>query len=634
VCGVNGSTLSADNLESQYNTSGISDPTFPATQAQLEQIANVGAAVNTPADSFTLTTGLVTGGSSSNTEALDLVYHTMTDGGSGLLNAFYEFNIGGDGVPTGATITGRLTGGNDDLAVYAYNWGSSSWVQIGEFNGKNIGADDVNNYTLFTSHVGSGANLGKVRIRVNSTGLTGATFRVDQAYVSYAIVARSVGYADGAIWVDTNGSNTNTESYVDGTADNPVSTWAAALTLSSQLNITRFHIINGSTITLSGNSDNFTLIGDNWTLALNGQSITGAHFRGASVTGTGSGAGADFHDCELANGATLTVGACDFFNCAVAGSIVMTEADTYYFDKCYSGVAGTATPDIDFGSTVGNTNLNFRHYSGGIEVKNMGDVGTDRMSLEGDGQIIINSNCTTGTIAIRGNFTITDNTSGAINFSDNARYDIDQPWSSTNVPTNFSALDVSTSGAVTVAATTAGAGTATIANQTIIIDHLTDIKGSTSVFSTGTDTLPSIYDQTVGIKAKTDLIAAGSQVTVVAPVAANNDVSVISGDDYKTTNGRQLDFTYGAWPTLSSSGGVTFNYRQAGMSDNAFTSITGSVVTSSSGSNQTARFELGSSQTDDMLIGTNVYEIRVLANLIGGNIATLVNNSHMTVYSS
>jgi hypothetical protein len=67
-----------------------------------------------------------------------------------------------------------------------------------------------------------------------------------------------------------------------------------------------------------------------------------------------------------------------------------------------------------------------RQYSGGIEVKQMGDTGTDNMSLEGNGQLVINANCSGGTIAIRGNFTITDNASGAVGTSDDARYDITQ----------------------------------------------------------------------------------------------------------------------------------------------------------------------------------------------------------------
>jgi hypothetical protein len=190
--------------------------------------------------------------------------------------------------------------------------------------------------------------------------------------------------------------------------------------------LNRFHVANGSTITLSGNSDNYTLFGDNWTLDLNGQSIVAAHFNGASVTGTGTGAGYDFHECTLAGGATLTLADGDFFNCAIAGDVILTAAGTYYLDKCFSGVAGTATPSIDLGGAVGNSNLNMRHYSGGVEIKNMNAAGSDTMSLEGHGQLVLNANCAGGTIAIRGHFTVTDNAGGAVTLSEDARYDVDQ----------------------------------------------------------------------------------------------------------------------------------------------------------------------------------------------------------------
>jgi formylmethanofuran dehydrogenase subunit C len=44
------------------------------------------------------------------------------------------------------------------------------------------------------------------------------------------------------------------------------------------------------------------------------------------------------------------------------------------------------------------------------------------VSVEGNGQITINANCTGGTIAIRGNFDRTDLSGGAITFSDDARF--------------------------------------------------------------------------------------------------------------------------------------------------------------------------------------------------------------------
>lgn len=416
-------TTAANNLELQYDGTGITGDTFPATQAQVGQIANVGAAVNTSAESYTLTTGVQASGTFSETAPLDGTYHQHTDT-AGAMELYYQFDVTGVGVPVSTKVTGRLSGTNDTLGVFAYNWAGASWDQVGTYVGQAGTTDVVRSYDLYTSHVGTGANLGKVRIRFYAAaGLTTADLYIDQILVSYSVVSQTVGYALGAIWVDTNGSNTNTEPYVDGTADNPVSTWAAALTLSTSTGIKKFSIANGSSVTLTANSDNYVMMGEEWSLALGGQSITSASIMGATVSGISAGANARFVDCKIG---TVSLTACGMYRCALTDTITLLSVDTYLLDGCFSGIAGAGTPTVDFGAAIGNTALNMRHYSGGVEIQNMGTTGTDTMSLEGDGQLVINANCAGGTVTIRGHFTITDNAGGALTQSDNARYDITQ----------------------------------------------------------------------------------------------------------------------------------------------------------------------------------------------------------------
>ena len=134
--------------------------------------------------------------------------------------------------------------------------------------------------------------------------------------------------------------------------------------------------------------------------------------RGAEVTGICTAAVAPhFADCEIGD---ATLPGCHLHAASLEGDIILSEAGAYFLDQCYSAMAGTSTPSIDFGSGVGSTQLNMRHYSGGIEIKNIGQNGTDNMSLEGDGQLILNTNCSGGTIAIRGSFKVTDNASAAV----------------------------------------------------------------------------------------------------------------------------------------------------------------------------------------------------------------------------
>ncbi len=258
--------------------------------------------------------------------------------------------------------------------------------------------------------------------------LTGATHNIPtSAGRRLRGIQEFQGYAGGMIWIDTLNGTAGTTDFENGTVENPVLTWADALILAASLKMFSFHISNGSTITLTANSDNYTFMGGEWTLLLNGQSCSDAVFIGAHVTGTCTGVVVVFRDCQLAfGGGSLVVAGMEAHDCGIAGDITLTAANTYSLDQCYSGVAGVATPSLDFGAAVGTTNLNFRHYSGGIEIKNIGRVGTDKMSLEGFGQLVLNANCLGGTIAMRGHFTVTDNAGDVVALSDDARYDVDQ----------------------------------------------------------------------------------------------------------------------------------------------------------------------------------------------------------------
>jgi hypothetical protein len=111
---------------------------------------------------------------------------------------------------------------------------------------------------------------------------------------------------------------------------------------------------------------------------------------------------------------SCTLGASHLHNCGLTGTLTLSQATTYTLQTCHSEIAGSGSPTIDFGAAVGNMSLNMRRYSGGVEVQNMGVTGTDTMSLEGHGALTINANCTGGTIVLRGLFTVTDNSGGAV----------------------------------------------------------------------------------------------------------------------------------------------------------------------------------------------------------------------------
>ena len=388
-----------------------------------QQSIAFGAALHQVANSNSLVTvGTVASGTFASTALLDGIYWRIQDDG-GELDMYFEFLISADGVPTAISHIGRIQGSGDDLDVFAFNWGST-WEHISVLVGANPPNDLVETFALFPQHVGTGANLSKVRVRFyQPSGLVSANFYSDQVVLSYIVLNRSVGYADGGIWVDTNNGSPGAVQFINGVADNPVDNWADALTLSAILGMRRFHIAGGSSITLTASSDNYQIIGNEYVLDLNGKSIAGAFIEGANITGTSAGLNARLVDCLLG---TVSLTQCTLVRCGVSTIITLLTAGTYLFEGCWSAVAGVSTPTLDFGAALGDTNLNLRHWSGGWEILNMGRLGTDKMSLEGDGQLIVNANCVGGTIAIRGAFTRTDNASGAVTFSEDARIDMQQ----------------------------------------------------------------------------------------------------------------------------------------------------------------------------------------------------------------
>jgi hypothetical protein len=253
--------------------------------------------------------------------------------------------------------------------------------------------------------------------------LTGATHNVaTSAGRRLRGIQEFQGYENGTIWIDTVNGTAGTVDYENGTVENPVNTLADALTIAASLNMTRFTIVNGSTITLASATTNKVFFGINWTLVLNGQDISGSAFIGAHVSGIASGVGTEqtFKQCHL--GAITHIKETHMLECGILGTQTVGEAGDYFFDRCHSAIAGTATWVFDFGAAIGNTNLNLRNYSGGVQLENMGDTGVDTASIEGRGQII-EGTCTGGTIAARGLFT----TSGITNITlvDGARYDSD-----------------------------------------------------------------------------------------------------------------------------------------------------------------------------------------------------------------
>jgi len=183
---ISGDTIAADNLESQYDGTGLIGDNYPANQKQVGLISSGAAAIATTAESATITTGTETG-TYANTVEADETFHIVEPSG-GVTDFYYQFDIGPNALPVGIDWEGYANGQGDKYESYAWNWTSSSWEQIGTCEGINGTSLRTMSRILTAAHVGtSGGDVGKVRFRIYST--TGSKIATDRLLCTYSIVA-------------------------------------------------------------------------------------------------------------------------------------------------------------------------------------------------------------------------------------------------------------------------------------------------------------------------------------------------------------------------------------------------------------------------------------------------------------
>lgn len=210
------------------------------------------------------------------------------------------------------------------------------------------------------------------------------------------------------VFIDDGVANENTVLGIDGLESNPVSTIVAATTIAAALGSQRFYLINDSQITLAQTYEGHEFIGIGIMnqITLGSQDVDNSHFEGLILTGTQGGSQFMYAmRCQLQSLLGVEIIACE---CEVTGNITLRVATNQTFRHCVSAVPGGATPVLIFPGAGGATTVNWRHYSGGLTVKDarLNDV----MSYEADGQFIIDASCTSFEVHIRGMVSpITDN---------------------------------------------------------------------------------------------------------------------------------------------------------------------------------------------------------------------------------
>jgi hypothetical protein len=394
-----------DDSLSNNSTTGTVGYALTYTQNAVGNLALTGAPSYEAPSSYVLSTGTQTGGTYQSVDTSNAVYHIHTDSG-GLLSLYYEYSLKSDEQAVGILFKGRITGINDSVHIQAYDW-TSTWITVYTLAGTS-GATDTNvSSALVSKYTGTGVNVGKVRIRfVNSVTLSSATLYVDQMIIGKTITNRSVGYADGAIWVDDSKSNTNTVAFIDGVADNPVSTWAAALTLSASVGLKRFRLVGNSSIAFTAASTGYEIVGGN--VDLGNQNVSNSRIYYSTITGIqGSGTALfEAFNCILNAVTGLWVNA---WSCKLRGSFTLAAGSSHFFTCGSAGPATGYAPTFDL--SAGASTIGMRLYSGKLTVDNL--TAGDTLSFDSPaGQLILNASCIGGEVRLRGLVDFTNSGTG------------------------------------------------------------------------------------------------------------------------------------------------------------------------------------------------------------------------------
>ncbi len=240
----------------------------------------------------------------------------------------------------------------------------------------------------------------------NMTHLLGVAAKMFSQYIG----------SDGpGIFVDSSAANTSTTLGVDGTEDNPVSTFAASRTLADALGVKVYYLEGNADVTLAATHVDWEFIGlgsvkDN-IVNLGSQDVSRSLFRNLTLEGTQGGAGRiTVRDCALQDpGAGTTTFHIFAERCGIVDDILIDTSADNVFDACFSLSPSGVSPIIT--ATGASGSIIISHWGGKLELKSLS--ASHNIELDGNGHITFNADCNVNAnLAIHGVWNVTDNTAG------------------------------------------------------------------------------------------------------------------------------------------------------------------------------------------------------------------------------
>ena len=290
-----------------------------------------------------------------------------------------------------------LAGGFDNQFQTSDNYDVHPIIQKSISGGNLVAIDDV------------GAELNPVFptpfTQVNKTSASSATLQELDAiqFSSFGdVVTVDTGNVTGKAGAGT--------AFPTGTRQRPVNNMTDALAIAEHEGLNTFYVIGNLVLNdISLNLTDYIFLGHSIvktsitvdTLAV----VNGAEFFNATVTGILDG-GSVVRDCHISN---LQYFNGSIGNCAIIGTITLAGGADADIFGCRSGIPGNSPAVIVMGGS--GQSLGLHNYSGNIQMINQ--TGTSESTVQIDpGECIIDSTVTGGTITVRGNGTITDNSTG------------------------------------------------------------------------------------------------------------------------------------------------------------------------------------------------------------------------------
>ena len=344
------------------------------------------------------------------------------DGAGGYFSLAIEVQLYYDDIPTTTHATVQIISDSLENMLDASKDSSSSAAVLSKNNLDSLQAQDgwvAKEASLLSPTDNIGINWADVTNQTAAVTLSNTTVGTvttastvtdgaKEATLAYFDSLMYNGARGMGIWIDASAANTNTVIGTDGTKKNPVSALAAAKTIADNLGATRYYITGRSSLTLAATHEDWEFVGDAWGSMLNlgSQDVDGSYIYNLILTGSKGGTGDIVAENCAVNDLLLMDGY--LFHCGIDGANTIAASDDVFLMGCFSMVAGNGTPSWGFGAGI--CELSVRSYSGGIEIQTMD--GNDGCSIETDGQVVVNANCTAPNITVRGNMTLTDNDGG------------------------------------------------------------------------------------------------------------------------------------------------------------------------------------------------------------------------------